>query len=295
MMPPWLTARRFDGSQASSSAQLTGLAHHRVLASLSVLALPPERPSDEQCADPPKEAPVADGLPTITLWQPWASLVTLGIKTIETRSWAAPERLIGQRIGIHAAARPPIGRVGTYEVCRLMDGSYEAWSYTADDLHPGLTSVVARHPLPLGVLLGTVRLTACVPMVECIPPQNEWREPWDILTLEPWPIRTAWRGWGSAETIQAYADQRPFGDFAPGRFAWLLDDPVPTTERCPAGCEPDPDGIYRTPSDPAPVAYGSLVAWTTCTTCDGAGRCEPIPAKGTQRVWYWTPEGGPRG
>ena len=41
----------------------------------------------------------------ITLHQPWASLVAQGVKTIETRSWPAPARLIGQTIAIHAGKR----------------------------------------------------------------------------------------------------------------------------------------------------------------------------------------------
>ncbi len=42
----------------------------------------------------------------LTLWQPWASLVIVGAKPIEWRHWRMPERMIGQRIVIHAAARP---------------------------------------------------------------------------------------------------------------------------------------------------------------------------------------------
>ena len=42
----------------------------------------------------------------ITLWQPWASLITEGMKTRETRSWQPPASLVGQRIAIHAAKRP---------------------------------------------------------------------------------------------------------------------------------------------------------------------------------------------
>ena len=38
----------------------------------------------------------------ITLHQPFASLIANGTKTIETRSWAPPKALIGQRIAIHA-------------------------------------------------------------------------------------------------------------------------------------------------------------------------------------------------
>ena len=41
----------------------------------------------------------------ITLHQPWASLIALGIKTVETRSWPAPARLVGQTIAIHASKR----------------------------------------------------------------------------------------------------------------------------------------------------------------------------------------------
>ena len=42
----------------------------------------------------------------ITIWQPWATLVAAGAKRFEFRSWAAPQRFVGQRIAIHAGARP---------------------------------------------------------------------------------------------------------------------------------------------------------------------------------------------
>jgi hypothetical protein len=38
----------------------------------------------------------------ISLWQPWASLVAVGAKRIETRGWATAYR---GRLGIHAAKR----------------------------------------------------------------------------------------------------------------------------------------------------------------------------------------------
>ncbi|MYE38465.1 MAG: ASCH domain-containing protein [Candidatus Spechtbacteria bacterium SB0662_bin_43] len=43
----------------------------------------------------------------ITLHQPWASLIALGIKDIEARSWSPPQRLIGETIAIHAAKVVP--------------------------------------------------------------------------------------------------------------------------------------------------------------------------------------------
>ncbi|MCA0208159.1 MAG: ASCH domain-containing protein [Proteobacteria bacterium] len=42
----------------------------------------------------------------LTIWQPWASLIMAGAKPYEFRGWRAPRSLIGQRIVIHAAARP---------------------------------------------------------------------------------------------------------------------------------------------------------------------------------------------
>ena len=46
-----------------------------------------------------------DPVYAITLHQPWASLIGLGLKTVETRSWPAPARLVGQRIAVHAGKR----------------------------------------------------------------------------------------------------------------------------------------------------------------------------------------------
>ena len=41
----------------------------------------------------------------ITLHQPWASLIAVGAKKIETRSWRPPDDLIGQTIAIHAGKK----------------------------------------------------------------------------------------------------------------------------------------------------------------------------------------------
>lgn len=40
----------------------------------------------------------------LTLWQPWATLIALGIKTVETRKWKTPYR---GPLAIHAAYRRP--------------------------------------------------------------------------------------------------------------------------------------------------------------------------------------------
>lgn len=48
---------------------------------------------------------MTSGRDCITVWQPWASLIAIGAKPYEFRSWAAPKAMIGRRIGIHAGAR----------------------------------------------------------------------------------------------------------------------------------------------------------------------------------------------
>ena len=41
----------------------------------------------------------------VTPHQPWATLIALGLKNVETRSWPAPEPLLGQVIAVHAGNR----------------------------------------------------------------------------------------------------------------------------------------------------------------------------------------------
>ena len=42
----------------------------------------------------------------ISIKQPWAYLIAAGIKDIENRTWKCPQKYIGQRILIHASAKP---------------------------------------------------------------------------------------------------------------------------------------------------------------------------------------------
>lgn len=42
----------------------------------------------------------------LTVKQPWAYLICSGIKNIENRTWKCPQKYIGQRVLIHASAKP---------------------------------------------------------------------------------------------------------------------------------------------------------------------------------------------
>lgn len=80
----------------------------------------------------------------ITLTQPWASLVALGLKKIETRSWGTSYR---GPLAIHAAKGFP-------RQCR--------------EFHEEMAREYAAlgHQVPLGAVIATCRLVAAGPMVE---------------------------------------------------------------------------------------------------------------------------------
>ena len=71
----------------------------------------------------------------LTLWQPWATLIVMGQKRFETRSWKR-DNLIGERIAIHAAMRP------TKDLPRALVQELVAFGLDPLDL-------------PLGAVLGT--------------------------------------------------------------------------------------------------------------------------------------------
>lgn len=45
-------------------------------------------------------------LPALSIRQPWAALVTLGLKDVENRSWRCPDKYIGRQVLLHAGQRP---------------------------------------------------------------------------------------------------------------------------------------------------------------------------------------------
>lgn len=218
----------------------------------------------------------------LTLHQPWASLIALGVKTIETRSWSTKYR---GRIAIHAGATP-VGRRFTERPDGMMG---DWWVVQQDRGHDPMlldrrkypATETDLHPMPLGAVVATAVLTDCVPMV---PPLGQVRPEFEPHRDRPrlFVADSLWltnpRGYGPPVDV---SDQLPFGDFAPDRFAWLLDDMKPTTERCP-GCWAE-GTVPRFPGEPA-------TARLTCPTCDSTRRCEPVPARGRQGLWEWTPK-----
>lgn len=94
------------------------------------------------------------GIYALSLWQPYPSLVADGIKTTETRSWPAPERLEGSRIAIHATKRGLPGDEWPPDLCDVVAAMLDRPDLIDDG--PAL-----RELLPRGAVLCTVHLVVC--------------------------------------------------------------------------------------------------------------------------------------
>lgn len=86
-------------------------------------------------------APAGPTLPTLSLWQPWASLIAAGVKMHETRHW--PTRVRG-RVAIHAAKRLDLDDAPD-RLCAFALGA--GWD---------------RGELPHGAVVAIAELTACM-------------------------------------------------------------------------------------------------------------------------------------
>jgi hypothetical protein len=98
----------------------------------------------------------------LTVWQPWATLILQGAKPYEFRGWRPPRSLIGQRIAIHAGARP----IRREEVLTLLMQLRDPEKYGQPCLHAPLAipviEIAARNPkagaLPLSHVICTAVL-----------------------------------------------------------------------------------------------------------------------------------------
>lgn len=122
----------------------------------------------------------------LTLTQPWATLVAIGAKRIETRSWNTNYR--GQ-LAIHAAK------------------GYPKWAHELCSTSPFLECLKdCIKPLPLGVVIATCELigTHRVDEMDWIPGK---------------------RGWSKGSHFHEASEQeKAFGDYSLGRYMWFLDN-----------------------------------------------------------------------
>lgn len=121
----------------------------------------------------------------LTLTQPWATLVAIGEKRYETRSWGTPHR---GPLAIHAAkgVGPLGGQEAFFDLC------------LSEPFH----SVLSEHGYADPLQLPRGGVVAVTELVICLPTETPLRE--------------------LPRSIAAY--EVDFGDWTPGRFAWALDE-----------------------------------------------------------------------
>ncbi len=221
-----------------------------------------------------------------TLWQPWAQLVALGVKTIETRSWRTSYR---GPLAIHAGLRrPPMMHLpetrftrDRTEYAEVDEHNGRCWlviDTITDPAHqrPHRTDIRDRVPrrstsptlfyphrgpwggrprneqggaadpaqpvtlvLPLGAVVATCTLTDVIPIgdehsfstgiVEGEPCPTADQ---DVIVYHKLDDSLVLDRWNKLNV--GISQELPFGDYRPGRWAWLLEDIRPLDEPIPA-------------------------------------------------------------
>lgn len=128
----------------------------------------------------------------LTLTQPWATLVAIGAKRIETRSWSTSYR---GPLAIHAAAGlgPVGGKTGLLGLCR-------SEPFRSALLAAGILGTPA---LPLGAIVAVAEL------VDCLPTRGQRLETGGGPKYADW-------------VHDLSSTERAFGDYTPGRYGWTL-------------------------------------------------------------------------
>jgi len=129
----------------------------------------------------------------ITLTQPWATLVAIGAKKIETRSWRTDYR---GPLAIHAAK----GKYNDEYLLQKIEPFYSA-------LHAA--GIVSRLQMPLGGVVAVCELVGVIPTAHF---------------RESSPVYRRTGPDGRYYRYELTKDEMQFGDYTPGRYAWLLAD-----------------------------------------------------------------------
>ncbi len=173
----------------------------------------------------------------LSLWQPWASAIACGSKTVETRHWQTKYR---GPLAIHAAKRFRVGEM-------IHTLAHWNWTGALDPLlqhqerlsEPGnehIMDTLARFPL--GAIVATCYLQDIVPTDSMTV---------GFLDKKRYPANGHFR----ADSPYAWTE-RQMGNFSPGRFSWILTgirpiEPVPCIGR---------QGLFNIPDDLIPTLGG---------------------------------------
>ena len=153
----------------------------------------------------------------LSLTQPWASLVALGVKQIETRSWGTNYRGL---VAIHASKGFP-----------LREHELLTTEPFASCLQRG--GIKTIHDLPLGAIVAVAQLTKVQPMVDADNTGDD----------RGYYYRGESDQWDRAPLSQ---QENSFGVYGADRFAWHLSSVLrlPTPIPCKGSL-----GLWKVPAD----------------------------------------------
>lgn len=154
----------------------------------------------------------------LTICQPRATLVALCAKCIETRNWATTYR---GPLAIHAGAG--LGPVRGMRGLRALVAQEPFFSALVDSVveHAPQRSLADEivNSLPRGAIVATCELVDCVPSEKIVAAFGAYG-PEDA---------------SGGRMLWALSDQElAFGNYAPGRYGWLLANIQPLAEPIPA-------------------------------------------------------------
>lgn len=216
----------------------------------------------------------------VTVSVPYASLVEQGVKCVLDMDWS------------------------TDYSGRLLIRADDTWPRDDAAALAQWATVTTTNVLTLGAVVASCVLTDVLPIET--PDSEIARGPRMVWTSGAGDLKIAryspgveadGHPWVTEADIES---EIPFGDFSPGRYAWLLEDVKSTTERCPRcwgeGTVPwHEDREWR-------CGCGRGVRHAVdcgrrppervdCPTCVGFPGCAPVPMRGRQRLWTptWEP------
>lgn len=133
----------------------------------------------------------------LSLLQPWASLVVMGHKLIETRSFNTKHR--GPLL-IHASAR----KIKYDDYKRMMGTFIQVLPFDVLEKHGKELQVPT-----LGAIIGSVNLAGT-----------------SLLQVEGKDLPTGYVSADTGESWKLTDQEKAFGHYAPKRYGWLLKDPI---------------------------------------------------------------------
>lgn len=122
----------------------------------------------------------------LSIWQPYASLIAINAKQYETRSWATKYR---GPLAIHAAAKSPaaVYKIVDSDVVREIEKALAPLGSVGENI-----GHLRAKCLPLGKVIAIANLTDCIQITEEF-------------------------------AASVSAEERAFGDWTPGRYAWKFE------------------------------------------------------------------------